>query len=141
MSDRILAAIERTQAWLASWSDARARAVSLLGLLAVIGGAIVAVSQCSGCSAGPAFVTPTTPQSVRCGDITISIGALPTRDATVAAPSGTDATAGLVVSDNDCNIDRLSAEASPQTTGNEVRDNTISPRVSVPIGGTGGGTP
>jgi hypothetical protein len=38
---------------------------------------------------------------------------------------------GGQMTDNDCMQDR--AEAKPTTTGNEVRDNTISPRVSTSV--------
>ena len=103
------------------------RTLGALGLLALAAALVLALSSCS---SGPQLPITTTPQSISC-NYNITIGALPGHDASVQSPSGADGTAGVIVTDNDCNIDRSAASADPQTTGNDNRGVRVDPRTSV----------
>ena len=96
-----------------------------------VGGGTAALS--AGCSAGPQTPISTTPQSIQCR-FNVTIGSLPTRDATADTATSTDATAGVVIADNDCNIDRSAASASPQTTGNDNRGARVNAQLPVNVG-------
>jgi hypothetical protein len=103
MSDRIAVAILRGGAALALRS---------LAIGALIGAASVLAATCAGCSTGPQLPVVTTPINIAC--------------------TWTNADGG-VIEDNDCLIDRSSAASAAETTGNEIRDNTISPEVNADV--------
>lgn len=100
-----------------------------LGLVLVVLTASLSAAV-SGCSSGPQLPIVTVPMSISCS-WHVPVGALPDRDASVQSPSGADATAGIVVTDNDCMIDRSSATADAETTGNRARDVRVDPTTSV----------
>ena len=79
-----------------------------IGLL-ILAAALSAAS--SGCSSGPQLPVVTVPMSISC--------------TWTAAPDGGH------LADNDCLIDRSSAQADSETTGNRARDVTVSPQTSV----------
>lgn len=111
--------------------DVQRRASGGLGLVLLIFASALSAAA-MGCSTGPQTPVSTTPTHLDCGDISVTIvGAVPDRDATVVAPSSTDATAGIVVSDNDCQIDRIRSSADPNTTGNEIGPVEVSPDTDV----------
>ena len=92
--------------------SAAQRILALAGLLAIIGAAIVVTAYCSGCSAGPQFVTPTTPIT-----ITVQLHAID----------------GGSLEDCDVLIDRSSAESRPQTTGNDNRGARVDAQLPVNV--------
>lgn len=107
-------------------------ALGLAGVLAILG----ALSLVAGCSAGPQLPVTATPQNTSC-NYTITIGAIPSDDASIVAPSGTDGTAGVIVSDNDCSIDRIAASADPTTVGNDNRGARVDAELPITVSGTG----
>lgn len=95
-----------------------ADAVALgLRLLFVILLFVAAAYLWAGCSTGPQMPVLTTPLTISC---------------TWHAQDGGTAT------DNDCLIDRSSADTAAQTTGNEVDDVQVSPETDVSVVPGGG---
>lgn len=107
-------------------------ALGLAGVLAILG----ALSLVAGCSAGPQLPVTATPQNISC-TWNVRIGTVPDDDASIEAPSGTDGTAGVIVSDNDCSIDRSAASADPRTTGNDNRGARVDAELPITVSGTG----
>lgn len=103
------------------------RTLGALGLLALAAALVLALSSCS---SGPQLPIVTVPMSISCS-WHVPIGALPDMDASVQSPSGADGTAGVIVTDNDCMVDRSSAAAEAETTGNRARDVRVDPQTSV----------
>lgn len=94
---------------------------SRLWTLATVAAIALAVSVMCACSSGPQLPVITTPVTVTCS-WTITNG-----------DGGT-----VELRDNDCLADRISAAPGTTTTGNEVRDNNVSPEVRTNVSATGG---
>lgn len=119
--------MKRLDAWMLEHGAPAIRwALAVMGLAAIVS----LLSALAGCSSGPQVPIVTVPMHLSC-TWNVDVADAPERDAAVTAPSSTDATAGVVVSDNDCSIDRSAASADPTTTGNEVGPVEVSPDTDV----------